>query len=375
MSPGRASTAANAPLDTGWRLALGSLSWLAGIGAQLQQPALWPLPAYLVLLLAALGLVAAWWCLRTGRRRAAGFALPCLLLGMALAGFGSTGWRATQRLAQTLPAALEGQDLQLTGVIVGLPQPGLQGTRFVLRVEQAQRDGQPVTVPQHVSLGWYRGFDGEALLAAPLQELRAGQRWLLTVRLRQPHGSFNPGGFDLELRLFEQGLRASGTVRATAGAVNRKLADAVGQPVDRARQAVRDAILLRVANAQAAGVLAALAVGDQAAIDREDWDLFRDTGVAHLMSISGLHVTLFAWLAAGLIGPLWRLSPRAMLWRCRRRWPRSGAACWPPPAMRCSPAGACRRSARCGCWSRWLCCAARGFTGRRRWCCWRPPAW
>jgi competence protein ComEC len=31
------------------------------------------------------------------------------------------------------------------------------------------------------------------------------------------------------------------------------------------------------------------------------------------MSISGLHVTLFAWLAAGLIGPLWRQSPRAML--------------------------------------------------------------
>ena len=63
----------------------------------------------------------------------------------------------------------------------------------------------------------------------------------------------------------------------------------------------------------AAGVLAALAVGDQAAIDRDDWDLFRDTGVAHLMSISGLHVTMFAWLAAGLIGRLWRRSPRAML--------------------------------------------------------------
>ena len=198
-------------------------------------------------------------------------------------------------------------------MIVGLPQPGPQGTRFVLRVEQAQREGQPVTVPPRVSLGWYRGFDGDALLAAPPQPLCAGQRWLLTVRLRQPHGSLNPGGFDLELWMFEQGLRASGTVRDTATALNRKLDDAVGQPLDRARQAVRDAIVLRVPDAQAAGVLAALAVGDQVAIDREDWDLFRDTGVAHPMSISGLHVTLFAWLAAALIGPLWRCSPRAML--------------------------------------------------------------
>jgi len=102
-------------------------------------------------------------------------------------------------------------------------------------------------------------------------------------------------------------------VRAGGIAVNRLLADAAGHTVDRARQAVRDAILLTVADARAAGVLAALAVGDQAAIGRDDWDLFRHTGVAHLMSISGLHVTLFAWLAALLIGPLWRLSPRLML--------------------------------------------------------------
>ena len=63
------------------------------------------------------------------------------------------------------------------------------------------------------------------------------------------------------------------------------------------RQHVRDAIDARVADPRAAGVLAALAVGDQAAIERDDWELFRNTGVAHLMCISGLHVTMFAWLA------------------------------------------------------------------------------
>jgi hypothetical protein len=87
---------------------------------------------------------------------------------------------------------------------------------------------------------------------APVPELRPGQRWLPTVRLRQPHGTLNPQVFDLELWLFEQCIRASGTVRATAAAVNRKLADAADHPVERVRQAVRDAILLRVTDAQAA---------------------------------------------------------------------------------------------------------------------------
>ena len=55
-------------------------------------------------------------------------------------------------------------------------------------------------------------------------------------------------------------------------------------------------------------------VGDQAAIDRADWDVFRATGVAHLMSISGLHITMFAWAAALVLGWLWRRSA----WLCLR---------------------------------------------------------
>ena len=49
------------------------------------------------------------------------------------------------------------------------------------------------------------------------------------------------------------------------------------------RQRVRDAIYAHVDDRRAAGVLAALAVGDQGAIERDDWDVFRTTGVAHLM--------------------------------------------------------------------------------------------
>ncbi len=57
--------------------------------------------------------------------------------------------------------------------------------------------------------------------------------------------------------------------------------------------------------------------------EREDWELYRNTGIAHLVSISGLHITMFAWLAGGLIGRLWRRGRRAAL-----GWPAPSAARW-----------------------------------------------
>jgi competence protein ComEC len=229
-------------LDTGVRIAACVLAWLLGTAAQMQQAALWPDASYLGLLALALVVGLAAW------RRST----LLLCLALALAAFAGTGWRAAQRLAVSLPAALEGRDLWLTGVITHMPQPGPQGTRFVFRVEQALLEDRPVSVPPRIALGWYRDVDGEALLAAPAQELRAGQRWQLAARLRQPHGTLNPHGFDLELWLFEQGIRATGSVRASAAAAPRLLAEDVGHPVERARQTVRDAILLRVPDAQAA---------------------------------------------------------------------------------------------------------------------------
>ena len=101
------------------------------------------------------------------------------------------------------------------------------------------------------------------------------------------------------------------------------IGEAAGFPVERVRQRVRDAVYAAVPERRAAGVLAALAVGDQAAIEREDWERFRNTGVAHLTSISGLHITMFAWLAGLGLAAVWRRSRRAML-----ALPASSAARW-----------------------------------------------
>ncbi|MBP7492483.1 MAG: DNA internalization-related competence protein ComEC/Rec2, partial [Rhodoferax sp.] len=94
-----------------------------------------------------------------------------------------------------------------------------------------------------------------------------------------------------------------------------RLGQTVWHPVDRLRQSVRQLILDRITDRSHAGLVAALVVGDQQAIDNRDWDVFRATGVAHLMAISGLHITMFAWVAMGLMGVLWRRSATLCLWR------------------------------------------------------------
>lgn len=298
-----------------WTAAL--LGVVAGVALQLQQAELWSAGVYVAFLLAA-GV-------------AAGFASKCeshnwrvLLwaLAFACASGGLTGWRAVAYWQDALPHELEGQDLNLVGQVSGLPRVGSRGVQFEFLVESAQLKGQAVRVPSTVQLGWNQPFGGTGAVEAgeglpdraALPQVKAGQRWQLTARLKRPHGLFNPQGFDLELWMWEQGLQASGNVR-----IGRKqpapvlLAGTGWAPVAAVRQSVRDAIFQRVSDARAAGVLAALVVGDQASIDAADWQIFRVTGVAHAVAISGLHITMFAVMAVWAVGWVWRL--------CALRWP------------------------------------------------------
>jgi competence protein ComEC len=180
--------------------------------------------------------------------------------------------------------------------------------------------------------------------------IRPAERWRFTVRLKRPHGNANPHGFDYEAWLFERDLRATGYVRPRA--VAQRLDDFVRQPsyaLERLRDRIRRSFAAALGEAPYVGILVALAVGDQQAIPAEQWRLFRQTGVTHLMSISGLHVTMVAALFGGLFGGLWRRSERLLLAAAGTRRRRSRPAGWPLSPTRYSPASRCRRSAPCTC--------------------------
>lgn len=243
--------------------------------------------------------------IRTAWRRAAA-GLACAVFGFCWAALLAHG-----RLADALPAEWEGRDIALTGIVADLPQALSRGERFTLAVESVETAG--ARVPARLLLSWYRGreaaeaADAEAG-AASVPLLRPGERWRLVVRLKRPHGSANPHGFDYEAWLLERGVRATGHVRPQGA---RRLDDFVARPatlIERLRDAVRRDFLAALPDGEYAGVLVALAVGDQRAITPAQWRVFRQTGITHLMSISGLHVTMIAALFAGLAGALWRRS-------------------------------------------------------------------
>lgn len=291
------------------------LGWLLGVTWQLLAARTLSQGWHGVAMGCAVALVAllAWMTLLKRGAMASPWRLAVLVLwplAMALAGWGSTGWRAARLLAQTWPAHLLKQDVSVVVRLEGLPQPvpSPVGTRW--RLDAAVDDwgdvrAQPGTsLPERLTL--YADWPSPV---AP----RAGQRWRMRVRLHPPDGLANPGVSSGTLAAFGRGVRAVGQLRPGVDSLQ-ALADVRplgGQDrIDRWRQAIREAIAQRVPKAREAGVLAGLSVGDQAAIAPADWDVLRRTGVAHLVSISGAHVAMLGSLCAALARRLWSRSQR-----------------------------------------------------------------
>ena len=232
------------------------------------------------------------------------------LAAMAAAAIG-WGWAALHaelRLADRLSADLEGRDLVLVGTIATLASVRERSIRF-----EFEPEGGPAGLPRRVLLYWYRpnvASHAESDADQAVRMPRAGERWRFGVRLRQPRGLANPGGFDWEAWLYEHGIGATGYVRAFPPP--QRLGERWGLLLafERAREVVRERFRATLGErTPAEGILVALAVGDQRAIATEEWRLFNRTGVTHLMSISGLHVTLVSGLAGLAVAAAWRRSP------------------------------------------------------------------
>jgi competence protein ComEC len=289
-----------------WPLAVAAFTlgtWLA-----MQQPQLAPFGAVLAL---AVACVLTWGLsllLAVRGQPAMRWLVILACLAAIGTGFGWAQVRGHASLAGSLSPADEGLDLPVTGVVATLPARIERGQRFGFDVEQCDCSVQG----QRISLAWYSDLRADMLQEVP--QVLPGQRWQLTVRLKRRHGVVNPGGFDAELWMLEQGIAGTGYVRpARLSAGPNLLVDdyAGGLPVriERWRAQTRQQMIEQAGDVPQLNVLLALTIGDQRAISQGDWTIYNAAGVGHLLSISGLHVTMFAALMGWLALQLARFSP------------------------------------------------------------------
>ncbi len=230
---------------------------------------------------------------------------------------------ATVRLSDALPHAWENKPIELVGVVASVPELTERGERFHFDVEKILTDG--AVVPRHISLSFYPPDSwGETPLTVHEAQFHAGERWRLTVRLKRPHSTQNPHGFDFESLALSENIRATGSIKAKAN--NKKLQNFVLKPgyvVEHVRSVIKQRIKHVLADKPYAGVIQALVMGDDSEIAVADWQVFLRTGTSHLMSISGLHITMLSGLAFGLMSFIWRRAPKLAT-----RWPtRKAATC------------------------------------------------
>lgn len=216
------------------------------------------------------------------------------------------------RMSDELPHQWEQKTIAIVGVVASVPEVAERGVRFRFDVEKTLT--QNAIVPHHISLSQYAFYknssDSSKQKILDINQFHAGERWQLTVHLKRPHGTANPHGFDFESWALGENIRATGSIKNNAA--NSKLNDFVLRPnylVEHLREIVKLRIEMVLADKPYSGIIQALVMGDDKQISADDWQVFLRTGTSHLMSISGLHITMLAGLAFGLVGFCWRRVP------------------------------------------------------------------
>jgi len=199
----------------------------------------------------------------------------CLFVVGAMWAGAYAGWRLTDRLAD----AMAGKDTIVQGYIASIPKPVDDRVGFDFKVTRAGPG-----VPGKLRLNWYY----------PPRPVKAGQAWELTVRLQRPHGRGNPGGFDYEAWLFANHIGATGYVRSKSEARRINPPFSITRYLALCRQAISDRLDSELPGSEQLGVIKALAIGSQDSVSQRQWEVFRLTGIVHLMVISGAHISLVA---------------------------------------------------------------------------------
>jgi len=245
----------------------------------------------------------------------------CVLLCFLLA-LGWALWRTDVRLQDALVPENEDRVSRVTLRVAELVRETPASRRFVAQVLSAQ----PAGVPETIEVAWHGGGffsphgEGEQRSdseenspAFDFPEIIPGQIWRMALNLRRISGTHNPHGFDYEGHQFAKGIRAQASVRGTPQLLAERSLTSLSLVAEFLRHHVRVNMRPWLQDRPYAGVLLALAIGDQASIPAQQWTIFNRSGLTHLVAISGTHITMIAVLGAWLANALWR----RLSWRGR----------------------------------------------------------
>lgn len=203
----------------------------------------------------------------------------------------------------SLPADLESKKILITGYISSIPVYKSHYISFEFKTNTINNN----KVSTKLRLNWYNNAQ---------KKLNAGDKWQLLVRLKRPHGTANPGGFDLEKHLLVHHIRATGYV------VNNELNKILNArlnagwyrcPLTKLRQhlLIKMESILRFD--ELAPIIIALITGSEHTITKTQWEVMRNTGTSYLVAISGLHIGLVAAIVLVAVQFLWRRSKKLPL--------------------------------------------------------------
>ncbi len=203
--------------------------------------------------------------------------------------------------AWTLPEILEGKTIQIIGTIASIPNDSNHMTSFLFSIKKIQSENNNYPAKGLIHLSWRNA----------IPNLKVGDEWQLTARLKKIHGTRNPGEFDYEAWAFQEGIRASGyIVNEDNHLISHQLWRA---PLDRLRQFLKDKIETNLPHTNTSPWITALVVGERHGISAENWEVLRNTGTNHLMAIAGLHIGFMSGFIYFLVSRGWRKFPRLLL--------------------------------------------------------------
>ncbi len=224
-------------------------------------------------------------------------------IAACMAGFVWVMFSAGQHLQHRLPQKLEGKWLTVQGYVVSLPTVTHRRVQFVFRIWQFEKMNLSAEtfLPLKVRLSIY-GHNKSILL---------GSTCTFTVKLKRPHGFADPGAFDYERLLFQKSIGATGYVKPHS-AIHCHPTPWWQHPFGTIRQNL-DQRLTLLSDSPMLGFIKALVIGQRTQVAMQQWQILRATGTAHLLAISGLHISLIAGLLFFCWSWLWRCSARLCL--------------------------------------------------------------